>query len=80
MAQTNNSVETIISQIPESVKQNSNIDELLKKLEKSKGKERLEIINAINDELNKLLEWNIDFKLSEEDKEKLKEIQEQIEQ
>jgi hypothetical protein len=56
MAQTNNSVETIISQIPESVKQNSNIDELLKKLEKSKGKERLEIINAINDELNKLLE------------------------
>jgi hypothetical protein len=30
--------------------------------------------------LNKLLEWNIDFKLSEEDKEKLKEIQEQIEQ
>jgi len=80
MSLTNKQLDSFINQLPDSVKQNTNIDELLKKLEKSKDEEKLKIIEQIDKELEQLLKWEMNIELSQQDKEKLEKIKKQIDQ
>jgi hypothetical protein len=44
-----------LTDLPDEVKEKTNIDELFRQLEKVKGIEKIKLLDEINEELNKLL-------------------------